>query len=189
MRVGSGQVGLSQKIYKNRRVGSGRDVAGAIFLKTSCYLRFTLHYTSCNAVYSVGFVYIIGCDRLAVDDRKAPMQSREGHHAGTSVLTVRWISCKWRHKCGLLSHCCHAILKATGNIRRLCRRGLLLRRRSSEAPVTKALRYHNLITDTRLCKTGRKRRPAGHHKIVQLIIQWHSERSHLSVRSIVSKYN
>ena len=59
-RVGSGRV---RKF--TRTDGSGRDVAGAKFyLKTLCYLHvsFTSHYTSCNAVYSVGFVYIFRCD-------------------------------------------------------------------------------------------------------------------------------
>ena len=127
-----------------------------------------MHYTSCNAVYSVGFVYVIRCDGMTVDDRKSPLQSREGHHAGTSVLTVRWISCKWRHKCGLLSHYCHAILNATGYIRRLSRRVLLLRHIPLRGACDESVKVPEL-NHTRLCKTGHKRRPAGHHSIVQLM--------------------
>ena len=43
-RVGLGRVAFGQKIYKNTRAGSVRDIAEAKFyLKMSCYLCFILH--------------------------------------------------------------------------------------------------------------------------------------------------
>jgi len=66
-----------------------------------------------------------------------------------------------------------------------CHRGVLPCCSSSEAPVIIGVKVPEL-NHTRLCKTGRKMRPAAHHRIVQLMIQRHSARSHLSKRPIAS---